>query len=756
MKKWMAMLLALAIFASLGAFAQAEAGAAPVCAVEDLRGNFNPLFAAFEGDRTVAALTNGALLTTARGGDVATGGIEGETIAFDCTDYTYTGLGDVQISRNADGSADYALTLREGVCFSDGEPLDIDDVIFTMYVLADADYDGPSGFARLPIEGLDAYRGSLQRLDELLLDAGRENADFSAWDEETQAAFWADIDAAGAQLCQEIVDYCLETHLDQYAQVIGSTKEAILADPALQVKFAMFMWGYADTYVDGATTADFWAALLDAYEGDVRAAESTEKVATPLKDFIEGYEAKYGAQVSTGSGAASISGIVRTGDFSLNLHMTEYTPDALYELALYIAPLHHYGDAALYDYANNSFGFTRGDLSAVRAQQPAVGCGPYVVESVDAGGVTLRANENYYKGKPAVETLRIADFGRNGGLNAVLDGEADLAVAQLSASNVAAISAANGDAGLSGARLDALLVDAPAYEYLGVNAALVKVGDDAASDASKALRKALLTVLAAKRDEMVAQNLGDSAFVIEYPVISSSWAAPTPEDEGYEVCYARDVSGEAIYIDSVSDEQRHAAALEAAVGYLKAAGYSWDEAQQRFTAAPEGAAMEYLCSIEEDSPAQSLVEVAAAQLGQIGIRLNLRSLSADELDAALESNGAQLWITGRSFAHEPDLYGMYHSDNAGGEDVDGNIFRIADAQLDACIAGYLSETDRAARRSSCKAALDAVMDWGCVLPLYQEYRAVVVAADRIDADSLPEDLTPDYGWWAEIEQLELR
>ena len=88
--------------------------------------------------------------------------------------------------------------------------------------------------------------------------------------------------------------------------------------------------------------------------------------------------------------------------------------------------------------------------------------------------------------------------------------------------------------------------------------------------------------------------------------------------------------------------------------------------------------------------------------------------------------------------------------------MDGNIFRIADAQLDACIAGYLSETDRAARRSSCKAALDAVMDWGCVLPLYQEYRAVVVAADRIDADSLPEDLTPDYGWWAEIEQLELR
>ena len=91
-----------------------------MCAVEDLRGNFNPLFAAFEGDRTVAALTNGALLTTARGGDVVRGGIEGETIAFDCTDYTYTGLGDVQISRNADGSADYALTLREGVRFSDG------------------------------------------------------------------------------------------------------------------------------------------------------------------------------------------------------------------------------------------------------------------------------------------------------------------------------------------------------------------------------------------------------------------------------------------------------------------------------------------------------------------------------------------------------------------------------------------------------------------------------------------------------------
>ena len=47
-------------------------------------------------------------------------------------------------------------------------------------------------------------------------------------------------------------------------------------------------------------------------------------------------------------------------------------------LGVIVEPMHYYGDASLYDYDNNQFGFTRGDLSAVRdkANQP-LGAGPY-------------------------------------------------------------------------------------------------------------------------------------------------------------------------------------------------------------------------------------------------------------------------------------------------------------------------------------------------------------------------------------------
>ena len=751
MKRFWALLLALAMLSGPCAFA--EETAAPVFAVGELSGNFNPFFAEAEGDRLVAALANGALLTTARGGDIVRSGIAGETISFDTTPYDYTSLADAEVARNADGSADYTLTLREDACFSDGAPVTVDDVIFSIYVRADADYDGPCSLAGLPIEGLAAYRGDLQRLDALLLAAGRENSDFSLWSADTQAAFWADIDAAGAQLCGEIVDYCMDTYLDDCAAVIGSTPEEIRADSALQLELAMVLWGYEEDYFDGATAADFWSAILRAYDGDAAAAERTERVSTPLKGFIDDYDAKYGAQISVGGGAANISGVTRLNDFSLRIHATEHDSDLLPALAACIAPLHVYGDPALYDYGNDSFGFTRSDLRAVRAVQDAsVGCGPYVVEAFDGAGATLRANEYYYRGVLPVEQLRLAAYAGDAGLKAVLGGAAALTVTELDAAAVGAINAANGDAGLSGECADTLLVDAPEYAYLGANVELVKVGDDANSAASVALRRALMTVLSAQREEMVARELSDGAFVIEYPLLNSSWAAPGFEDEGYGLCYARNASGAPIYADDMGDEARHEAALTAAVDDLKRAGYTWDEAAQRFTAAPEGASMEYVCSVAEGEPAAALVEAAAEQLSRIGIALRLRALTQDELDAAVEAGGAQLWIAHQACGNEPELYAWYHSDNVGGS----NLFRIADGELDGHIMDFLSEDALEARRAACKSALDAAMELGCVLPLYQPCLGVVTNAAQLDCDSLPEDMTPFYGWWAEPEHIILK
>ena len=75
---------------------------------------------------------------------------------YKAADYTYKGIADCDIVENSDGTVDYNITLKEGVKFSDGEEMTIDDVIFSYYVLLDPAYDGVSTLYSLPIKGLDA------------------------------------------------------------------------------------------------------------------------------------------------------------------------------------------------------------------------------------------------------------------------------------------------------------------------------------------------------------------------------------------------------------------------------------------------------------------------------------------------------------------------------------------------------------------------------------------------------------------------
>ncbi len=65
----------------------------------------------------------------------------GRDTEYNGTEYTYTGLSDVTVTEGEDETV-YNFKLRDDVTFSDGEPLTADDLIFTLYVLSDTDYDG--------------------------------------------------------------------------------------------------------------------------------------------------------------------------------------------------------------------------------------------------------------------------------------------------------------------------------------------------------------------------------------------------------------------------------------------------------------------------------------------------------------------------------------------------------------------------------------------------------------------------------------
>jgi len=403
MKKLIALILMLAMVCSLAAAETVQ----PENDVYEYVGlDFDQVFSAFfaenPDDQMLVDLTSAMLLGTTPDGDIILDGKAGLTTSYKGVETTHYGVSTVETVKNADGTVDYNITMRDDVVFADGHSADIDDVLFTLYVLSDPSYDGPINIRHLPILGLEDYAGTAAVLSNLMIAAGRDNTDFIYWDEETQTAFWADLDAAGAALAQEIVDYILENYLtEEYTVEIDSTVAQVESDPQLQIQLGMAMWGYGHAYFEGATAADYWQAILNEYNGDVLLAAETEAVNSGIFDLIDGYAEKYGEIVYVGDPVNRIEGVIRTGDLSMTIRTYEESDAILYALAaLPVMPLHYYGDAEAYAWENSAFGFEKGDLNFLHERDAApLGCGAYSFEGYENGTATLEANAHYFAGE---------------------------------------------------------------------------------------------------------------------------------------------------------------------------------------------------------------------------------------------------------------------------------------------------------------------------------------------------------------------
>ena len=720
---------------------------------------FSPFFYTTAYDEEVVSSFTGGLLAADRGGAIIHHGIEGETVEYNGTDYTYYGMGDVDVVQNDDGSVDYNLTMRDDIVFSDGTPATIDDVIFGIYVMADPSYDGSSTVYALPIEGMADYYNSQQYLYKLLAEAGRDNTDFTLWDEATQTAFWASVDAAGEKFAQEIIDSVVASYnTDEYTATIEATPDEITADPALQVKFGMNMWGYGDAWTEGATAADFWAAIEANFDSVIEAAE-TESAGSSLFDLMDDF-ADYDKLVATGDDVPSIKGIIRTGDYSLTVHMTEYDATAIYNMSFIIAPLHHYGDVSKYDYDNNKFGFDKGDLSGVKAKTTEpLGCGPYIFKSYENGVVTMEANPTYFLGEPKTKTILFKEGEDADYVPGIVTGTYDLAVPSISEETLNAITDANSNGELTGDTLTTILVDYRGYGYLGINADLVNIDGNPGSEESKALRKGFMTVLAVYRDTVINSYYGDRAAVIQYPISNTSWAAPQPADEGYRAAYSVDADGNDIFDSSMNDEQKYDAALKAAVTFFEKAGYTFD-ADGKVVSAPAGAPESYEILIpgngKQDHPTYGIATAASKALETIGIKLTVNDVGSSVWNNALEGNTAQMWVAAWQSTADPDMYQVYHSSNAHGKGTNSNHYQVDDPALDALIIDGRTSADTEYRKSVYKQAMEIIMDWGVELPVYQRKDCTVASTIRVDCDTLPKDMTPYWGWKAEIETLAVK
>lgn len=232
-----------------------------------LSAKFSPFFANTSYDQAVVDLTQVGVLTEDRAGGIVYNGIEGETIPYNGTDYTYYGLSDVTVNKDdAANTTTYNIKIRDDVTFSDGEPLTIDDVIFTYYVMADTDFDGGATFGSQKILGMENYRANstiastisddevnaaLKDMPEELAAQIQEGIVNPVLADET--AWCADVyEAQGAASAEEFFVACYGK--DESYSADGKDMETILADIQAQygADYAALATNYAidETYFD--------------------------------------------------------------------------------------------------------------------------------------------------------------------------------------------------------------------------------------------------------------------------------------------------------------------------------------------------------------------------------------------------------------------------------------------------------------------------------------------------------------------------
>ncbi len=133
-----------------------------VVMTENLDGLFNPFFATSANDSTIVAMTQIGMLTT---------GYENGDVTVACGDDEAVVVKDYSIVHNdGNDTTVYTFVIKNGIQFSDGHPLTIEDVLFNMYVYLDPVYTGSSTMYSTDIVGLKDYRTQT-------LGAGSSNTD---------------------------------------------------------------------------------------------------------------------------------------------------------------------------------------------------------------------------------------------------------------------------------------------------------------------------------------------------------------------------------------------------------------------------------------------------------------------------------------------------------------------------------------------------------------------------------------------------
>lgn len=590
---------------------------------------------------------------------------------------------EVKEEKAEDGSTKYVYTvsIKEGMTFSDGEAITIDDVLFTYYVYADPSYDGMSTFATLDIDGMADYVNSEKPLWKAISEAGKENTDFTNWTEEQQTKFWEDLDVAGAAFAQEIVD----------AVIAGQEEGAENPIQEGDVKGAAASWGFE--LADGATTLDFFNAMVEQYQGDLATLSDTETAGSSLADLLgEAY-----TQMVALSDVNEIRGIQKVDDYTCTITFNSPNISADKQVAwTSIMPEHYYGA-----------GFSKGNLDSVKEKNTApLGSGAYVFESYDNNIVSLTANPNYWAGEPKIPNIKVQTVNEEDKVDLVLNGEIDVTDPSASTEIIEQLEAETDKASYT-------LVDNPGYGYIGINAERVP---------DLNVRKGLMHLM--NRAPAISSYYGELGAVVERPMTPTLAEYPDDATEYYGYDPAK--------------------ALE----YFKAAGYEEKDGKL----VKDGEQLTITVGIGDSAthPSTPILTQMANDMEAMGAQLVVNDMQFNILNTEVTGGNLDMWVMAWGNATDCDLTQIFGS--KGGS----NYQRYSDPKIDAIQAEILKTIDFDERCKLVAEELDMIMEAAVYMPVYQRKNMEIYNATTMNLDTLPEETTTYYNYSKEIETLEMQ
>lgn len=207
--------MALSVFAGCGS--ESKKKDAIVIMTEALNGLFNPFYATTGTDMDVVGMTQIGMLSTDS---------NGKTVAGDDYPTVVKAYSIEEKKVGTETESVYTFVLKNGLKFSDGMPLTMNDVLFNMYEYLDPVYTGSSTMYSTKIKGLTEYR-----LQRKYSDGGSSAADSLSDTANTYAS----------TRIQELIDVYMEN-----AKIEGSTSSYSLDEEGM--KNAIKDWYITDGY----------------------------------------------------------------------------------------------------------------------------------------------------------------------------------------------------------------------------------------------------------------------------------------------------------------------------------------------------------------------------------------------------------------------------------------------------------------------------------------------------------------------------